>query len=67
MIPGPPSRTPGSLLRLQAFPYLLMFLAALSLHCSVWAFSSCSEQGATLVVACRLLIAVASHVAECQL
>ena len=39
-------------------------MAALGLHCCVWAFSSCSERGLLLVTVCRLLIVVASLVAE---
>ena len=38
--------------------------AALGLHCCVQAFSSCSERGLLFVAVCRLLIAVASLVAE---
>ena len=48
------------------FIYLL-FLAALGLRCCVWAFSSCSERGLLFVVVRRLLIAVASLVAEHRL
>ena len=39
-------------------------MAALGLCCCTLAFSSCSEQGLLFVVVCRLLIAVASLVAE---
>ena len=39
-------------------------LAALGLRCCTWAFSSCGEWGLFFVVVCRLLIAVASLVAE---
>ena len=39
-------------------------LAALGLCCCAWAFSSCSEQGLLFVAVHRLLIAVASLVAE---
>ena len=39
-------------------------MAALGLRCCVRAFSSCSEQGLLFVAVCRLLIAVASLVAE---
>ena len=41
-----------------------LFLAALGLCCCVQAFSSCVERGLLFVAACRLLIAVASLVAE---
>ena len=41
-----------------------LFLAALSLHGYAWAFSSCRERGLLLVEVHRLLIAVASLVAE---
>ena len=46
--------------------YLLMylFLAALGLHCCARAFSSCGEQGLLFVAVHRLLIVVASLVAE---
>ena len=45
---------------------LLLFLplAALGLHCCTRAFSSCGERGLLFVVVRRLLIAVASLVAE---
>ena len=36
------------------------FWAALCLHCCVWAFSSCDEQGLLFIMVHRLLIAVAS-------
>ena len=36
----------------------------LGLHCCVWAFSSCSEQGLLFVAVHGLLIAVASLVVE---
>ena len=39
-------------------------MAALGLHCCVWAFSSCGEQALLFVVVRGLLIAVASLVAE---
>ena len=44
--------------------YLILFLAALGLGCCVRAFSSCGVQGLLLVAVHRLLIAVASLVAE---
>ena len=41
--------------------YLIyLFLAALGLHCCVWAFSSCGEQGLLFVAVRGLLIVVAS-------
>ena len=40
------------------------FLAALGLRCCARAFSSCGEQGLLFVAVRRLLIAVASLVAE---
>ena len=44
--------------------FIYLFLAALGLHCCTRAFSSCSEWGLVFVVVCRLVIAVASLVAE---
>ena len=43
------------------------FLAALSLRCCAWAFSSCSERGLLFIALHGLLIAVASLVAEHRL
>ena len=43
---------------------ILFLLAALGLHCCVRAFSSCGERGLLFVVVRRLLVAVASLVAE---
>ena len=40
------------------------FLAVLGLCCCAWAFSSCGEWGLLFIVVRRLLIAVASLVAE---
>ena len=48
----------------MAMSFFFFFLAALGLHCSAQAFSSCSEQGLLFVVVHGLLIAVASLVAE---
>ena len=45
-------------------PGFFFFPAALGLCCSVQAFSSCSERGLLFVVVRRLLIVVASLVAE---
>ena len=47
--------------------YLFDVLAALSLCCCAQAFSSCGEQGLSLVAAHRLLTAVASLVADHRL
>ena len=44
--------------------FIYLFLAALGPHCCAQAFSSCGEQGLLFVAVCRLLIAVASLVAE---
>ena len=44
--------------------FIYLFLAALGLRCCAWAFSSCGERGLLFVVVHRLLIAVASLVAE---
>ena len=46
--------------------FIYLFLTVLGIHCCVWAFSSCSEQGLLFVVV-RRLIAVASLVAEHRL
>ena len=51
---------------LKQFLFIL-FLTALGLCCSAWAFSSCSEWEPLLVVVLGLLIAVASLVAEHEL
>ena len=52
---------------LNKFIYFIYFLAVLGLHCCARAFSSCGEWGLLLVAMCRLLIAVASLVAEHRL
>ena len=44
--------------------FIYLFLAALGPRCCVWAFSSCGERGLLFIVLHRLLIAVASLVAE---
>ena len=44
--------------------FICLFLAALGLRCCSQAFSSCSEQGLLFAAVHRLLIAVASLVAE---
>ena len=55
--------SPQSFLKKNLFN-LFLFLAALGLHCCTWAFSSCGERGLLFVVVRRLLMAVASLVAE---
>ena len=48
--------------------YLIyLFLAALGLHCCVWAFSSRGERGLLFAVVRGLLVAVAYLVAEHRL
>ena len=42
-------------------------MAALGLHCCMWAFSSCGERWLLFVAVCRLLISVASLVVEHRL
>jgi len=49
------------------FIYFYLVLAALGLHCSVQAFSSCTERGCCLVAVRRPLLEVASLVAEHRL
>ena len=46
---------------------IIIILAALGLRCCAWAFFSCGEQGLLFVAVHRLLIAVASLVAEHRL
>ena len=46
------------------FLNFILFLAALGLCCCAQAFSSCGERGLLFVAMCRLLIVVASLVAE---
>ena len=41
-----------------------LFLAALGLHCCVWAFSSCGKLGLLFVMVRGILIVVSSLVAE---
>ena len=48
----------------KTYLFIYLFLAALGLHCCMWAFSSCSERGLLFVVVRGLLIAVASLVVE---
>ena len=43
------------------------FLASSGLCCCTWVFSSCGERGLLFIAVCRLLIAVASLVAEHRL
>ena len=52
---------------LFSFKLINLFLAALGLRCCAWAFSSCGERGLLFVVVRRLLIEVASLVAEHRL
>ena len=47
---------------LNLFNYL--FLAALGLHCCMWALSSCCERGLLFLAVCGPLTVVASPVAE---
>ena len=44
--------------------FIYLFLAVLGLRCCAWAFSSCGKRRLLFVAVCRLLIAVASLVAE---
>ena len=44
--------------------FIYIFLTALGLRCCMWAFSSCGELGLLFVAVYRLLIVVASLVAE---
>ena len=46
------------------FYFIYLFLAALGFRCCMRAFSSCRERGLLFVAMCKLLIAVASPVAE---
>ena len=50
-----------SCLILMGCTFAPFFLAALGLHCFVWAFSSCGKRGLLFMAVLRLLIAVASH------
>ena len=57
--------TYASLCSVQAEFFRLLFcflLAAPGLHCCLWAFSSCSEQGLLFIAVCRFIIVVASLV-----
>ena len=49
---------------LKFYLFIYLFLAVLGLCCCARAFSSCGERGLLFVVVRRLLIAVASLVAE---
>ena len=57
-------RTRGWYNYIYTYFFNLTFLAALGLHCCVWAFSSWGEWGLLFVAVRGLLIAVASLVAE---
>ena len=52
---------------IDLFIFIYFFLAVLGLHCCAWAFSSCGEWGLLFIVVRRLLITVASLVAEHRL
>ena len=47
--------------------FIYLFLAALGLHCCTRAFSSCGERGLLFAAVRKLLVAVASLVAEHRL
>ena len=49
------------------FLNFIYFLAALGLHCCAQVFSSCGERGLLFIAVHRLLIVVASLVAEHRL
>ena len=51
-------------LKINLFILFFKFLAALGICCCVRASSSCVERGLLFIAVCRLLIAVASLVAE---
>ena len=53
-----------SYINLFIYLFVCLFMAALGLCCCTRAFFSCSEQGLLFAVVRRLLIAVASLVAE---
>ena len=55
------------LLSLKKKVYYFYFLVIVGLHCSTWAFSRFSEWGLLFIAVCRLLIAMASLVAEHRL
>ena len=55
------------LMRFFFFKLINLFLTALGLHCCMRAFSSCGEQGLLFIAVSRLLIVVASLVAEHRL
>ena len=61
-----PLRNLKTVFSLNKFIYLFIYLfsAALGLCCCARAFSSCSERGLLFIAVHRLLIAVASLVAE---
>ena len=46
------------------YKFIYLFLAVLGLRCCAWAFSSCGERGLLFIEVRRLLIAMASLVAE---
>ena len=49
------------------FIFTYLFMAALGLHCCMWVFSSCAEQGLFFIAGNRLLVVVASLVMEHRL
>ena len=53
-----------NLLDIFFFSLIYLFMAALGLHCCARAFSSCGKRGLLFAAMHRLLIAVASLVAE---
>ena len=55
---------PGAVLDTFLKKLINLFLVVLGLRCCVWAFSSCGERGLLFTGVRRLLIAVASLVAE---
>ena len=63
------SEDPGLFNNFYSFIYLfiLLFLAALGLHCCTRALSSCGERGLLFVAVHGLLVAVASLVLEHRL
>ena len=58
---------PDSILKKLLTIYFLIYFVALGLCCCVQAFSSCGEQGLLFIMVHRLLIVVASLVAEHRL
>ena len=65
--PGHENRLFKKKINLFVCLFVCLFLAALGLRCCAQSFSSCAEQGLLFIVVRRLLIAVASLVAEHRL